>query len=342
MRTSSNSLAFPDRPVRGFSLVELTAAMAVFSLIMVLLFSLTSEAGKAWKYASSKIETFAEARDAFENMNRRLAQATLNTYWDYEPPAPAPPQRYVRQSELHFVCGKATTLLNDTSVNRPGHAVFFQAPIGYTTNTSIQGLPNLLNAWGYYLEYNSDAQWAPDFLTSTLVQERKRFRLMQMMQTSEQLSVYSYTSGNPGYNQTDWFASPIRAANPPVRPLAENVLGLVILPKLSPEEDPDGDAIAPRYAYNSRDAANARTRNQLPPLIQVTMAVVDEASILRIGNSPVASTLGMKDTLFSVSSKVDQYEKDLKQLEADLKTANLNYRIFTSTIPISSAKWSAD
>ena len=73
----------PIEKTSGFTLIELLLAMSVLALMAVMMLSVTSSAQKIAKQTTSRTEQFREGRRAFERINQRLSQATLNTYWDY-------------------------------------------------------------------------------------------------------------------------------------------------------------------------------------------------------------------------------------------------------------------
>src|ERR1700722_11187886 len=68
---------------KAFTLVELMVSTAIIGLIMVVLVTMTNQISQTWRSTTEKIEKLEEARDGFESMTRHLAQATLNTNWDY-------------------------------------------------------------------------------------------------------------------------------------------------------------------------------------------------------------------------------------------------------------------
>ncbi len=323
--------------IQAFSLLELMVATAILLLILVMIFNLTTAVTKTVKYSKSKIETFREARIAFDTITRRLSQATLNTYWDYEPQPPSIPKAYVRQSELHFIVGKTEALLGTSTPPRPGHGVFFQAPFGFETSSEAKGLPNLLNCWGFFLEFNSDLAWRPTFISTSILPARYRYRLMQFMLPSSQTRLYSYTSGNPAYNGLDWFKLPLSQPSPPATVLAENIVAMIFLPRYSTQDDPNGNRLAPNYTYDSRQATGI-TRNQLPPLVQVTFVVIDEESAARLANGSINPDFGVSG-LFNSSAQSD-YDQDLQTLQSNLTDRRANYRIFSEIVPIASSKWS--
>ena len=70
----------------AFTIVEVLVASSVLLMIVVLLLNMVTQTSKSWKATTGKIEQFRAARDAFDTMTRRLGQATLNTYLDYDNP----------------------------------------------------------------------------------------------------------------------------------------------------------------------------------------------------------------------------------------------------------------
>ena len=366
------------RSAAGITLVELAVSTAVLALLLVLLLSMVNQTGSVWRQTRGKIEQFREAREGFESMTRRLSQATLNTYWDYVDAAGNTrtaanyltflPTAYRRQSELRFISGPGLAGSATSTPPRPTHSMFFQAPLGFTaplnptdtTYTQYEGLENLLNTWGYFIEFGDDASLKPSFVTAP---NKNRFRLLELMQSSQAMGLYGLevaAGGNPFYKGRDWFLNPINStplATRPVHVLAENVIALVLLPRLAAgEKNAKGVAygpkdLAPNYLYDST-ATNAiaalNPNHQLPPVVQVTMVAIDEASAQRLtpaDNTDIQAALG---PLFKNAAN---YEDDLKinpaaaadaSLENLLVTRRINYRVFTTQIAIKGAKWSRE
>jgi uncharacterized protein (TIGR02599 family) len=204
---------------------------------------------------------------------------------------------------------------------------------------------------------------------------------MEFMEPSENLSVYHYTlpaivtppqGGGAAPIPFNWFtdtlSKPVTAGSLlPYHVLAQNVIALVILPKLSKQDaatltgissgDPDS-ALAPYYYYNSAITGEVGTnkalnsRNQLPPVLQVTMVAIDDVSAARKmpklsdAEDLVKNTLGLSKR-FLVASK---YHNDLDMhtpgttsdpsLEDLLIQNKINYRIFSTNVSIRGAKWS--
>lgn len=333
----------------AFTLVELLLSMSVLAVLMLLIVQVIGQTSRVWTSSTGKADQFREARDAFEAITRNLAQATLNTYYEYfdksgqrrtvANAATFTPARYGRYSELRFKSGPASSMLGGSDAQYPTHAVFFQAPLGFNQQPANAGLNNLLNTWGYYVEFREDTD-RPDFVPGA---RRKRYRLMEFMQPSEELNIYQ--------SPDQW----LQAAGGGNRShvLASNIIALVILPKLpakgmqdDPTIDPDGDKLAPNYAYDSHEEGRAvlgpeyNSLHQLPPIVEVTMVAIDEASAAnleaRFGDS--APDLGISD-LFK-NANPEKRLADLETLSQKLSELKISYRVFSSEVSLRGAKWS--
>jgi uncharacterized protein (TIGR02599 family) len=99
-----------------------------------------------------------------------------------------------------------------------------------------------------------------------------------------------------------------------------------------------GAPIAPAYAYDSRDAANALTLAQLPPRVRVVLAAIDEPSAQKLaavdGAAPPAL---VSASLFQDSTKIDA---DVSSLDASLTAAKINHRIFQRDLEVTTSAWS--
>ena len=360
------------RPL-AFTLVEVMLATAILSLIVVLFATIISSTSNLWKRTTGKIEQFREARNAFETMTTRISQATLNTYWDYD--NAAAPTKYERRSELRFISGPAKAVLPTakTGVTRLTHSVFFMAPLGYTATAKYQNYDNLLCACGYYLEFGDDQQFIPPFLKDK-IPPRYRHRLMEFLAPTENNSnnIYSYTSPPnknyvANYKGKDWYeplvnATPAKNVAPNSHPIAENIVALIITPRLSQDDEKqanggtvtDESKLAPAYLYDSAPGVGSGTQysdpltnptNQLPPVLQITMVAIDEASAIRLGFGAGSADIFGGASKFTASK---DYGKDLLQskdpasLEATLIDKRVNYRIFNTNVTIRGAKWSRE
>ncbi len=340
---------------RGFSILEVLVALAILSIILLVILKIISETGRVWKSSSAKIEAFQSARMAFETLNRSLGQATLNTYYDYYDASRSKrtstnsatfvPAIYGRYSELQFISGKN---LVTTPRQQVTHSVFFQTPLGYSANSGSYGhLNGLLNSVGFYIEFNSDQSDRPSFfsaLPGSSAKIRYRYRLMQMLEPSEQLSTYSVTDNS-------WFITPISSNTPPTRLLAENILACVIYPHMpgdttgtsAPTPTPAPQLLTSDYEYNTRVAWSSGTQpptmNQLPPLVQVVLIAADETSMLRVqGTSTSQPSLGFDcSSVFQVPSQLDT---DIQTVSQALISKHVKFRVFRRDITIREAHWS--
>jgi uncharacterized protein (TIGR02599 family) len=258
-------------------------------------------------------------------MTRHLAEATLNTYWDYDDPTK--PTKYIRQSELRFLSGRgasATDWQTNYDPTRPTHAVFFFAPLGYVENPSdanksnpYRGLDNLLNTWGYFIHYDNDRQLKPPFVKSP---DRNRLRLMEVMVPSQNVNIYNLIN-SPSYASYGWrFGSGgggTAVENIYSHVLAENVIALVLLPKLSKADIDKWNASGggkydetslvgkTSYTYdtyapagNLKKDPRLNPKNQLPPIVQVSMVAIDEASAIRMSDADNQDLLTKLGQLF--------------------------------------------
>lgn len=244
------------------------------------------------------------------------------------------PVNYGRQSELRFRSGRMSNLMaNAPGVShipayRPTHGVFFQAPVGQVDNNSSAGyttpetdneaLTESLNTWGFFLELADDKDFVPDFLAGT-IKPRIRSRLMELRQSTESLNVYKEIANNlAASNGTyapitapdnsasalKWFTDPITATpNRPVRVLAENIVALIVLPRLSQEDEAarlrsnpksTPSDLCPFYEYDSTatnpNDPQINTKHQLPPVVQTIMVAIDEVTAARLATDPATAS----------------------------------------------------
>jgi uncharacterized protein (TIGR02599 family) len=340
---------------RAFTLVEVLVASAVLLILMVILANMVSLTSSTWTRTKRSVEQFQQARTAFEVVARRLSEASLNTYLDYQDASGNvrteansrnfTPTKYVRRSELRFLSGPNLT----GNPSHTTHSIFFQAPQG--ASDSAQGLEQLLNTCGFFIELGSDANWIPSALPPTFAKER--FRLKQLVEPSEKMGTYRLLAANPNSTSRDWISDAL-GDDKSLSVVGENIIALVLLPKLSAADQAAGgyneDALAPDYLYDSTGKASDPVLNpshQLPPVVQVTMIALDEASATRLGTDGQNELKTLLDGLFQkVGSTTDSskigYAKDLTDLEAFLNARRLSYRIFTSNVSLKAAKWSRD
>lgn len=441
---------------RGFTLVELMVSTALIALLMLLLLGTVDQTQNIWKRTTAKVTQFQASRAAFEAMNRRLSQATLNTYYrptDIASGNSSADYLFRRQSELQFISGHladATTKSGRipgiftanpsiTGLTRPmeraypTHGVFFYAPLGITEESGLKefektrrfrGLDAMLTACGYFIEYGDDP-WRPKVLplateTDPGVPPRIRFRLMELSVPAEELMIFkrsdtvsgnandptlaavpwkysstpqvlnrslghyigrTTTSGetigsNPTWVRPFWMengnnlgallrnngqtATAGPAANTTNRfaygrVMADNVIALVVLPKVSEKDRSKPDEIgslAPEYQYDSwrilqqdagpAGAANAARDNKLPPIVQIVMVAIDEASALKLPRNTVPDWTIRDKQLFTKVENQRSLLDDIAELETRLQKDKISYRVFSTDVVLRSSKWSKD
>ena len=334
--------------------------LVVLAMVLV---SMTDQTSRTWRLTRSKVEQFQEARNAYETVTRRLTQATLNTHWDYRYTTRNAgavkikiPSAYVRQSELRFRSGPMDQLLSGSSsdVYRPTHGVFFQAPFGVAENEQYSPMDNLLNTWGYFLEVDDDKDLVPPFLTD-IIPPRRSSRLMELREPTQALRVYEMPLDS---QSTAWFSASLDSPVRPVRVVAENIVSLVLLPRLSPAIERARVQKGKRpwliedYDYDTTETnadAEINPKNQLPPLVQVVMVAIDRLSAQRLAETNGSDAdLGIQTSdLFRSADKLEDDpgsskvgDGDLRTLEERLTDKKLTYRVFTSNVVIRGARWS--
>jgi uncharacterized protein (TIGR02599 family) len=322
------------RKLRSFTLLEVLVTLAVLMLILIALAEAVDTADHVWK--SGATDPYAEAQDAFETVAARLADATLETYEDYADASgnfptnsTFAPDHLARRSDLAFTCGPAagtSGLLASSQRTTAGSAVFFTAAEGATQTYANQGLGRLLNDMGYFVEFGDDGS-GPSFLQT----HRYRWRLRQVQQPSESLQAYTWTSSSAWIQQL----VPTGTAMPM---LAENVIALLVLPDRYAADN--GASLAPAYSYDSRNMANAVTRNQLPPRLILALVAIDELSAERLAalNGSSAPQL-VAPSLFQVGTPT-QLTQDLATLDASLTSQKIGHRMLQREIQLPSCAWS--
>ena len=353
----------------GFSLLEVLVSTAVLALFVVLLTTITDSAFRLWRNTQSSIVSFDAARTAYDTLSRRLSQSTLNTYLDYYDStwqrrnpgnATFTPSRYGRASDLHFVVDDAAALMGG---DQQGKGVFFFAPLGFSNgNATLSDLPNLLNACGYYVEFDSDSKLRPSFLET--LPDRHRYRLIENILPTQDFN--NSCGGFPAFTDVDpkndrlWITSGLKNSIKNV--LCENIIALIVRPEvpaldasligLPSSYSLSGNysySLTSNYSYDSRQGEQRPTVTasdpsalqfaQLPPLLRVVMVAVDEKSAARLTTTtePPAE-FKLDPNLFKVPSNLDN---DLAALEEQLIKAKVDFRIFNQVIPLRGAKFSA-
>ena len=333
-------------PVRtrrsGFTLIELMVASAILAMMVGLFFVVISQMTGGIKTSTAKMDAFQSARTGFEAVSRTLGIASLNTYWDYFDSSRNPrgananftPALYGRQSDLHFLTKTQPFFSAPGSLEPVGHSLFFQAPLGYFSDTIAAKPPGSLNPSGFFVAFGND----PTKPGLTELKERPRFRLYQWLPSSESLTVDPSTGR---LTDSDWIAP-----TSGVRPLAENIIAFVVrVPAIT----------ATGYSTNATDYGwdsltpwvsgdQPAQMHQLPPLVNITMVAIEEAAANRLaGTASTAATAASALGIANLSSRfrtASEYDNDLDAIGSALSSKNIPYRIFTTTVPLRGSRWS--
>ena len=366
-----------QREKGAFTLVEILVAMAVLVILLALLLAITSTVSKTVLYTSSKIDAFASGRAGFDLMSQKLSQATLNTYWDYD--NPVSPQKYYRQSDMQFL------VRQNTQAAGYGQEVYFATPCTYSANSSLRSTDGLLNACSFYIEYIGDNTFRPGvFPTSNGPATHYRYRLVQGLEPTENFSMYAnwpttsaswtasqwttywtvnssgnwpfnWTSGNPNFwintvkNVGIAGSGSASKLNNSVTPLADNVIALVVWPRLNLIDDATGNKLTSNYAYDSQAGAitsggveQPLTGNQLPPTVQVTMILISAASAAQLdtgtGTPPTAIETALNGKF--VKSDVTDYAADIAAVSNSLAASKISFQVLNTTVTMKESKWS--
>ena len=346
-----------DKPrLHGFTLIEVALSMVILSVILLISVQVLNQTQRAWKRGVARVEQFREARMAFESITENLRQAILNTYQAYQyntgdtPTIPTSmtqsPTKYIRQSELQFITGQAQSLLPGAQTSAlVSHAMFFQARLGLSDRDGYEGLSRLLCGRGYFIMYSGNDAFRPKHVNT----QSMRFRLFEYRPTAEENTIYSAKRGQwfikaPGNVIT---ASETLDTPADTRPIAENIIALIISPQVTADDAAlKKDTpwwIAPKYAFDSSDLVNVTyaspqgTQHMLPPRVVITLVAIDESSARKLAlKYPETMPQLVPSGAFTLA---DNRQKDLKALAANLHAEQLNYQVFSTTINMRNSKW---
>lgn len=361
------------RKPHGFSLLEILVSTAIIGIVLVAIGEAMSTMQNTWTRVRGKADMFRPLRTAADTMNRRLAAATLDARWvaEVNPTDGSPTGDMVRESDLHFVSGPALQLLG-TGGLLAAHGLFFQAPFGVDDQeqstpraASYDRLGQLLNAWGYFIEYGPEPGPRPAFIaqaTSGRRDERRRFRLMEYRQPTEELDIFaagSNTDGEPEihsatgkFSTRKWLNTPLEAGASMERRrisiLAENIVALVVRPLSGGKLDElaltgigEQYDLAQDMEYDTRrhqhDASTIAllTRHRLPPALEVTLVATSEDSWSRMTPAEVEQTASeIRQATNSGFLSAAVFENDIVRLTNVLEKRRVEYRVLRSVVTL--------
>lgn len=353
---------------QAFTLVEVLVSMTVLLILLLISAQVIGTVQSTWTASNARVGQFREARTAFDIITRNLSQATLNTYVDYDTSyltdatglSTAAPSQYLRKSDLRFVTGEASALLQSGGggAMSPGHAVFFQAPLGVSHTPAYVGLDRLLCGRGYFVQYTSDEFFRPGILPPGL--PRFRYRLMEFSPPAEKNMIYKAVSATPGTNSvagSEWFADAgVAKATEETdedrgltRPIADNIVALIIAPQVdnNTNSNKPSDSFNLTFQYDSALAGNGQgqgNQHRLPSLVKVVLVAIDERTAEQLSQRTDPSTppfgTEISGLLTPGGDQINLNQK-LEDIAKVLRDQRVNYRIFSATVSLRGAKWSS-
>lgn len=365
----------PGHRHTGFTLLEMIVAMAVISFALVVVVQAMARVQDTWVTTSAKVREANDARAGMETLSRVIPRAVLNPYWATD--KPDDPSVLLRYSDLHFVAGPAADLLS-SATRMTGHAIFFQAPNGHagsddrntpeSEKAHYDTLPNVLNAWGYFVEFGEDPAALPAFLASTQPggpprSKRWRFRLLEFRQPAHELELFQMdTTGERPVAKlsqfTDqrglykWFDEPLLespgSSKRRCAVIAENILALIIQPQRpvgpsgasavgSVDAEPLKEYLfdSRRYQWEPRTDESVRSAHRLPPAMQLTLIVVDERDWSKLTDSEALQAgTGLIGEMNSRFSAPEDFTSDMGSLTGELNRRRMRHRVITTTLQI--------
>ncbi|MBE7157615.1 MAG: hypothetical protein INR62_04125 [Rhodospirillales bacterium] len=331
-------------PAAGaFTLVEMLVGMVVAIIFIGLMIGLTTQVGSVVRNANNKMDAFQSAQAGFDLMTQKLADATLNTYYDYDVPygSTTAPSKYIRRSDLHFLVSQNAALAATfPEVNsNSGQSIFCQVPAAYSNTAAYANIQGTLNACGYFVQFGSDKSFWPSAKNGQGT-EHYRYQLMQSIQPTELNGIYGDFEGDhpEDVGTCQW----IKTLPAGALPIANNVIALIVWPRLSLSES--ATVISPNYEYNSRQGvptpANAAQSEQLPPILQISLVAIDANSAARLERG--ATKPGdIESALAGKFARTDHYQQDMQDLQAALVAKHIQYRVLTASITLRESKWSS-
>ncbi len=332
----------------AFTLIELLAATAVFVVLLGIILAVTNSVSATIRHSTAGMEASSAARTGFDLINRYLSQATLNPYWDYD--NPLAPTAYLRQSDLQFI------IRQNAQNSGYGQEIYFVTPEAYSSNSTLRATRGLMNACSTFVQFGS----SKDFQPSAVGENKYRYRLMLGLQPTESLTIFnkpprqssqsvaSYRATIQQYWDAAEWLTPIANAKSAtaVTPLIDNVIALVAWPRLPAAEDATGKELTSGGAYSYNSQANAMstpqaiTANQLPPVVELTMIVISEASAARLDRGSATAPTEIESALSGRFANVDRYQEDLDAVSKALSDKGIDFKIFTAAVPLRESKWS--
>jgi prepilin-type N-terminal cleavage/methylation domain-containing protein len=320
----------------GLTLLEILLSTAILAIVLLAIAATMSSMQNIWVHLREKSDQYRATRLAIDTVANRLSSATLAPRWTFDEKATGNSDKFVRDSDLHFVCGPADQLLTNGTYS--GSAVFFQAPLG--EHIEEKGVEPYDQRPAFLREHHD---LAPERLRFRLMEFREPAHLLPIFQAKSNTETESKLSSAASQDQLySWFREPIRhgvAKDRHVSVVADNVLAILLTP-----DDPGSDLSAPlvgaddvydsrRFQFQSDDNVVKLSRNRLPPVLQLTVIAMSEDAWVKMTDDEIGSMASeLRAMLVDRFKNAQSIEADLKVVEAELMRKKMPYRILTTKI----------
>jgi type II secretory pathway component PulJ len=257
----------------SFSLVEMLVAMAILSIIVVVLLSMTASMMTIWQFGQARNERRTTGQAVLERMSRDLRLASL-------------PSSRSNTNSLEFVINPGGVSANYEFPQ----AVFWQAPVATDGGTNGN-----LAVVGYFVQWVTNGSSYTPCLSRVLINPS----------FANYYAIYS--------NPTSWISTSILTNNASATAasgyaglLANNVLGLWVQ-ALDPRGNPiqqsasvpgsvPGENFDSRFGYSYTNSvytsvASTNLPSVLPSAVQIAIVIVDSRTAKRLTGTEKPTTL---------------------------------------------------
>jgi len=300
---------------KGFTLLELIVAMAVFSMLLVLTLSVIGQAGTLSSGSMAKMEAAKVARECLDLIHRDLSPAML-------------PYNRTSTNSLQLLASPA----NLAAAYANPHSLFWQAPLA-----RVPAKGNLSSV-GYFVERSLGAS-----------PEENRFQLRRLYVNQSDAGNYDLLFSTPDWYQAlaPGFATPPRTS-PSGDPdadqnykgwVADGVLGLWVR-CLDSSRTPITTNAAGQltgFSFNSRQAYQTGSQrypasgfSALPPFIEIGLVTCSPSDIRRIKTFPPIAQTNQPANFYQ---DMNNFVTGIQSLNPGAKTISA----YTRIIPILAA-----
>lgn len=257
------SLPPKSGPSAAFSLLELLAAMAVLSLLSVVLFQMVDGATRLWRDKEKRVESYREARAALGFISREIGSALV---LPHATGTIAGTPVYTSTNGLPaFVLTSASNAIGanaDFTPTDPAQALFFLAALPASARGATPDDGDIC-AVGYYLAYTADSSGI-----GATARSRKLYRHFRgSADTLNAVRAALRPVSVPGAFVTGGLFRPSASSD---EPLARNIADFRVT---AMTEKPDGSL---------QPAAGEWDRQIWPPAVEIRITALNSAAAARL------------------------------------------------------------